>query len=177
MRAILILLSVLLLAGCGQSPAAPGAHNADADTVAIYATVIRRLCTQDDSFGGSFDPAVIYLVRQTDDRAGDPMASQSVPVVLPEEVQNGIAAALNDLAGVIWVDSPDDVLRDAGTGEVVGHGVIVTLGNIAPQADGTVHVPASIYVANLAAAGQTYVLQKENGAWVVKGNTGVQWMS
>lgn len=61
--------------------------------------------------------------------------------------------------------------------EVAGHGAMVTLGNISPQADGTVHVPASIHVADLAATGLTYVLQKVDGVWVVKGNTGVQWVS
>jgi hypothetical protein len=99
-------------------------------------------------------------------------------VVLPEAVQQGVAAALADLpARRVWVDSAADVPRDANTGEVAGHGALVTLGNIVPQGDGNVHVPASIYVASLAAAGQTYVLQKENGVWAVKGNTGVQRMS
>ncbi len=160
----------MLVVGCGGRhpyPATPGTPTPqpDADTVAIYATVVRRLCTRDDSFGGTYKPAVVYLVRQTDDRAGDPSTPRGEPVVLPEAVQNGIGVALRDLpARVVWVNSPEDVPKDARTGEVKGHGVIVTLGNIRPQEDGTVHVPASIYVANLAAAGQTYVLQKENGA-------------
>lgn len=150
----------------------------EADTIAIYATVIRRLCTHDDSFGGTYRPEIIYLVRQTDDRVGDPKTPRTEAVVLAEAVQAGLAAALADLApSLVWVDSHEDVPKDPKTGVVEGHGVIVTVGNIHPQEDGMVHVPASIYVASLAAAGQTYVLQQENGAWVVKGNTGVRWMS
>lgn len=148
------------------------------DAIAIYAAVIRRLCTRDDSFGGTYQPAVVYLLRRTNDAAGDPTAPRGAPVVLPQAVQEGVAAALADLpARRVWVDSAADVPRDARTGEVAGHGALVTLGNIAPQGDGSVHVAASIYVASLAAAGQTYVLRKEDGVWVLKGNTGVQWMS
>ncbi len=162
------------------APAVPTGTAAlsDADTIAIYATVVRRLCTRDDSFGGTYRPAVIYLVRQTNDALGDPTAPHGTAAALPEVVQEGVAAALADLpARLVWVDSAADVPRDANTGEVAGRGVMVTLGNISPQGAGTVRVPASIYVANLAAASQTYVLQKENGAWAVKGNTGVQWIS
>lgn len=101
-----------------------------------------------------------------------------MPVVLSEAVQQGVPAALTDLpARLIWVARSEDVPKDAKAGFVEGHGAIVTLGNISPQRDATVHVPASIYVASLAAAGQTYVLQEVDGVWVVKGNTGVQWMS
>ena len=101
-----------------------------------------------------------------------------MPVVLSEAVQQGVAATLTDLpARLIWVARSEDVPKDAKAGSVEGHGAIVTLDNISPQRDATVHVPASIYVASLAAAGQTYVLQKVDGVWVVTGNTGVQWMS
>jgi len=180
----LLLCAGLLLVGCtaaattAPTPPSPiGAEATGSDTVAIYATVIRRLCTRDDSFGGTYNPAIVYLVRRTNDAAGDPRAPRGVPAPLSEAVQNGISAALDDLPGrIVWVDSPDDAPKDA-MGAVEGHGVIVTLGSISPQEDGSVHVPASIYMASLAAAGQTYVLQQQGGAWVVTGNTGVQWMS
>ncbi|HOG47536.1 MAG TPA: hypothetical protein PLJ35_22440 [Anaerolineae bacterium] len=54
------------------APAAPTGPAALSDAIAICATVIRRLCTRDDSFGGSYQPAVVYLLRRTNDAAGDP---------------------------------------------------------------------------------------------------------
>ncbi len=185
-RLVAGLWALALLVSCtpaiapGASPATTSTAlpGADPDTVAIYATVVRRLCMQDDSFGGRFNPAVVYLVRQTNDAAGDPSTPKSASITLAEGVQQGVSAALVDLpARVIWVDSSQDAPKSPVTGEVEGHGVVVTLGNIARQSDGTVHVPASIFVASLAASGQTYVLQKKGDAWVVTGNTGVRWMS
>jgi hypothetical protein len=77
-----------------------------------------------------------------------------------------------------WIDQHDQANLDPNTGQVdEGTGVIFTFGNIHPQADGTVHVPASLYFANLGAAGKTYVLTKIDGVWTVTGTTGVEWMS
>jgi hypothetical protein len=52
-----------------------------------------------------------------------------------------------------------------------------TLGNIHPQADGTLLVSASIYVASLAAGGQTFILEEKAEGWTVTGATGVTWIS
>ena len=150
----------------------------EADAIAIYAAAVRRLYTEDDSFGGSFRPPILYVLRRTDDAVGDRRAPRLPPATLSPSLQAGLARALGDLpTRLVWVDAVQDVPRDARTGEVKGHGMIVTLGNIRPQADGTVHVPASVYVASLAAASQTYVLEKADGGWRVKGNTGVRWIS
>ncbi len=35
----------------------------------------------------------------------------------------------------------------------------------------------SIYAANLSAAGETCVVERKDGAWVVTGITGVRWVS
>jgi len=84
------------------------------------------------------------------------------------DYQSGHAGGPGGPAGSAWVDSAADVPKDAGRGEVGGHGALVTVGNIALQGDGSVRVAASIDVASLAAAGQTYGLRKEDGVWAVK---------
>ena len=87
-------------------------------------------------------------------------------------------AALSDLpAELSWVNAFDAVALDESTGQVEGDGVVVTVGNIHLQEDGSGLVSASIYIANLAAGGQTYIVEEVDGSWQVTGNTGYQWMS
>ena len=67
--------------------------------------------------------------------------------------------------------------RDSNTGVVEGNGAIITLGNVHFQEDGSAFVSASIYVANLAAGGLTYIVERIDGTWQVVGDTGVRWMA
>jgi hypothetical protein len=199
-RALLALILLSALAGCqpGTSGTPGGAETrsipqatataaatvtptvsqVEAEQVAIYAAVIRRVYLRDDTFGGTLQAPVIYLVARTDDRAGDPTVEQAPSVALPEPLQAAISADLAALpARLEWVSSADEVARDGKTGAVAGGGAIITLGNIHSQADGSAQVSASIYVANLAAGGQTYILERVDGTWTVTGNTGTQWIS
>ncbi|NLF14883.1 MAG: hypothetical protein GX597_24090, partial [Anaerolineaceae bacterium] len=77
---------------------------------------------------------------------------------------------------VTWVESRDQVPMD-DKDTVEGGGAIFTLGNPHFQTDGTVHVSASLYFANLGAGGRTYILQEVDGEWRIIGTTGVEWMS
>jgi hypothetical protein len=56
-------------------------------------------------------------------------------------------------------------------------GAIITLGNIDLQKNGSIQLAGSIYIANLAAGGITYVLEKKNGVWEITGTTQVRWIS
>lgn len=163
----------LCLSACRQTDSLP-----ESDHAAIYAAVIRQLVTIDDTFGGTLHPSLIYVLTTTNDQAGDPDTPSGDSQSLAPELQNNIVAALADLtATIIWVESREDVPIDAHTGQIAENGVLVMLGNVHPQTDGTVHVPASIYIANLAAGGQTYVLEQVEGVWMIMGNTGVEWIS
>ena len=109
---------------------------------------------------------------------GDPDLEQSAPKLLSEALQSSISQAVADLpTQLVWVDDRTKVPVDATTGAVSDKGAIITLGNIHPQKDGSALVSGSIYVAMLAAGGQTYVVEQVNGTWQVSGNTGVLWMS
>jgi hypothetical protein len=77
---------------------------------------------------------------------------------------------------VVWIKDASEVPMDPTTGALADGGIIMTLGNIHLQRDGTVQVSGGICVAQLAAGGQTYVLGQKNGDWEVAGNTGVVWM-
>ena len=147
------------------------------DQIDIYAAVIRQLAGPDDTGGGALDKPILYIIRQTNDRAGDPGLDAGEQVVLSDELQQGITAALDDLPPeIIWIDGREELTFDE-EGFVAGGGVILTLGNIRPQSGGKVQVAGSIYFASLGAGGQTYVLARQGEEWVVTGNTGTQWIS
>lgn len=169
-----LFLFVLLAAGCAGTAVEP----TEDDTAAIYAAVIRQIDTEDDTFAGTLQPPTLHILGTTDDRAGEPGKGEANAESLSEAVRDGVTTALADLpADLVWVETQEDVRLERHTGAVVDGGAIITLGNVTPQRGGSVHVPASIYVANLAAGGQTYVLEKVDGVWTVTGNTGVQWIS
>ncbi len=169
-----LVLTGMLVAGCTPAPVVVTPD----EWAAIYATVIRRIYTTDDTFGGTLAPDTLFIIRATDDAAADPLAERSESVTLSEQVQADITAALDDLPTRIeWVDSRDDVPLDPETNGVAGDGAIITLGTIHPQEDGAVHVAGSIYVAMLAAGGQTYVMEQVDGVWTITGTTGPIWMS
>jgi hypothetical protein len=60
---------------------------------------------------------------------------------------------------------------------VAGKGVIITLGNVHFQEDGSALISASIYIANMAVGGLTYVTERIDGTWQIVGDTGVRWMA
>lgn len=153
----------------GPSPF-PSPTPPPADDVEIYSTVVRRVVGPDDTFGGKLEKPVIYILRATNDKAGDPLAPSSDSVILSQALQESIAAELADLPSrIVWVDSRDQVRFDERA--------IITLGNIRFEGDRKAFVPASIYVAPLAAGGQTYVVEKEEGKWTITGTTGTMWIS
>lgn len=171
----ILLLLALLAVACGDN----GAQPSEEEAAAIYATVIRQIYTEDDTHGGTLQAPRLYIVGTTDDRAGDPTGGEGgAATLISPAVRQSISEQLADLpAEIVWVESPDEVERDADTGIVSRGGVIITLGNITPQEQDVIHVPTSIYIAPLGAGGQAYVLEKVDGAWTITGNTGVEWIS
>ena len=169
----IVFLTLLLLTACTSAPTLT-----EADEVAIYTAVIEQLYIHDDTFGGTYQAADTTILTQTDDSVGDPEIEQLEPQVLATAVQTEITAALAHLpTNIVWVESRTAVPLDDATGSVANNGIILTLGNIHPQRDGTVLVSGSIYVGMLAAGGQTYILEQAAGGWQIKGTTGVQWIS
>ncbi len=146
------------------------------DPADIYAQVVRQVYTVDHTFGQPPNFPVIYLVQRTDDSVGASGSPANGQAIAPSD-QDRITAALTGLpAKFIWVDRAADVPKDAN-GAVADGGAIITVGNITPQLDGTLHVPASIYIAVLAAGGQTYVLENTADGWQITGTTGPVWIS
>jgi hypothetical protein len=144
----------------------------------IYAAVVSQLYTVDHTFGEPPNFPIIYIVETTDDSVGDTDAPQTKSNLLLRSIQLAITASLDDLpADFVWVGNSNEVPLDNDTGVVEGNGAIITLGNVHFQEDGSALVSASIYIANLAAGGLTYSVERIDSAWQVVGDTGVHWMA
>jgi len=149
------------------------------DETAIYAVVIQQLATVDDTFGGNLNPETLYVIKNTDDSAGNPVeGQQSNTRMITETVQSEISSMLNDLPiEIVWVDRFEHAEFEESGFEVKRGGAIITLGNIYLKEGGSVQVAGSIYIANLAAGGTTYILEKVDGAWEITGRAGPSWIS
>jgi hypothetical protein len=180
---VLVIMPVSLI-GCnsgGSSTLSP------ADQESIYAAVVRRLATVDDTFGGTLKPSRLFIIRNTDDKAGDPSEKDSQSTAIPPASQEKITGMLNDLsADIVWIDefadaefeeSPPAGLENLSMQVIKAGGAIFTLGNAYLQKDGSVRVAGSIYVDNLATGGATYVLVKKDGVWAITGTIGARWIS
>ncbi len=154
------------------------------DESAIYSAVIRELYTVDHTFDVAPEFPVLYLVNRTDDGVGGGNETAQASQPITEPIQQAIESLLLNPgpgsqplpARLVWIADPEQAPRDA-QGSIAEGGAIITLGNIRPQPDGSVHVAASIYIGMLAAGGQTYVLEQQGGAWRVTGKTGLIWIS
>jgi len=177
LRLIALSLALILSTLTACATPAPTLSEDDQDQAAIYAAVVRQLYTVDHTFGD--EPPnfpKVYLPRATDDKVGDLRSTEAKSSILAELVQEAIVAALDNLpAEFIWIDDRDEVPMDRGG--VEGNGAIITLGNIYLQEDGSVQVAASIYIANMAGCGMTYIVERVDGVWQVVGYTGVRWIS
>ncbi len=172
-----VTVSVLGVAACGGSDKESGLTVQD--EVVIYAEVIRQLATVDDTYGGDLNPATVYVIKNTDDKVGNPGEQEARSKVIPDTSQSTITDLLSDLpAEIIWVDKLEDAeFEQTPYFEVKDGGAIITLGNIYVQADGSVQVAGSIYTAAMAVGGTTYVLEKVDGSWEITGRVGGFWIS
>ena len=176
---LICILSVyfVVLAACSCGGLTPSTL-APSEEAAVYSVVIHQIYLEDDTCGGKFLAPTTYIVRYTDDRAGDHRINDAQSVLLTKSMQTDITAALSDLpTEVVWVDSFDNVERAGLGGGVINGGAIITLGNIYERKDGSIQVAGSIYMALLGAGGQTYVLQIIDGLWSITGNEGTIWIS
>ncbi len=176
------LLTFILLVAVGLFLAAMESGESQAmvtveDESVIYATIIHRIYTKHDTTGENRQPFTLYLITRTDDSTGEPEIEQLEPVQLAQETQIVIEQRLSDLpTDIVWADSFDDVVLDPDTGQVMGDGLIITLGSIHPQPGGTVRVPVESYFANLGAEGRIYLLKQDRGEWTIESTT-LEWIS
>ena len=160
----------------------PGATSvaipAESDEVAIYQAVIRKLAGLDDNAGGIQPRRTLYILRTTSIPVGDPELHERNPIAISDSIQTGIVAALASApVKIVWVDRFDQAPTDKNNGQVLDHGVVISLGNLYFQSNSKVLVPASTTAGPMTTSGRTYVVQEQAGVWTVTGTTGFEWMS
>jgi hypothetical protein len=172
---ILLLLAVAGCSGAGDT----GSALASTDEAQIYAAAIRQIYNVDHSFGGE-SPGwpLVYVVSVTDDSVmvDAPTAPSKT---LASTLQEAITAELADQPfELIWIQSRQEAPIDPSNGQVAeGEGIIISLGNLHPQDDGSVQLPFFMTCGGLCGIGKTYVLNRAGDAWQVTGSTGPEIMS
>jgi ABC-type transport system involved in multi-copper enzyme maturation permease subunit len=150
---------------------------------AVYAEVIRKAVT--DLLGPRKDLAAsttrlsaLYVVSKTNDKTGSPDTQDAGPQAISPEIQSGLARPLADLAPrLTWVNGIEEIKLVPPDDAVPEGGLLINLGNIQVQFDGSVLVPVSVYQTSLSGGGQTYQLaQRSNAGWQVVGTVGTSWI-
>jgi hypothetical protein len=151
----------------------------ESDQAQIYAAAVRQIYNVDHSFGNQ-SPAwpLVYLMRTTDDTVM-PDAPDDPSQRLSGPLQEAIAA---ELAGepfqLIWFDETEGAPIDPTNGQVAdGEGIIITLGNIHGQDDGSVQLSFFMVCGGLCGIGKTYILNPVDNTWQVTGSTGPEIIS
>ena len=172
---LLLALLLLLVAGCTATQNTnddpnPAENN---DNAQIYAAAIREIQAIARS------SVLVYLVTTTEDLvyADAPTApSQKVPVELQEAITAELAGERYEL---IWIEAFDDAPIGPTNPKIAegwhiaeGDGIIITLGNIHPQDDGSVQLSFWMTCADVCGVGKTYVLNEYSNNWHVTGSVG-----
>jgi hypothetical protein len=179
---VLILAVLLLLAAAGCTATEETNDDPDAadtnDDAQIYAAAIRQIYDVDHSFGDPPGWPLVYAVTTTTDSAM--VDTPSAPSQkLAADLQEAIAAELaNEPFELIWIEAFDDAPIDPANGQISdGDGIIITLGNIHSQDDGTVQLPFFMTCGGLCGIGKTYVLNQVDGVWQIFGSVGPEVVS
>ena len=178
MKKIIYLLALLLvLASVGCT--ATGTPNNDPnptdihDNAQIYATAIREIHTYARS------SSLVYVVIPTEDMVifvGPIHPSQKLAADLQEAITAELAEENYQL---IWIEAFEDaptspINQETGDGWKIaeGEGMIITLGNIHPQEDGSVQLSFFMACADVCGIGMNLILNQDYGNWHVSGSVG-----
>jgi hypothetical protein len=161
-----------------STPSFITAVQSEQDSLAIYQAVIMKVLLSQDSYFQATKNPTIFIIRYTNDAAGDPQLLHSKTEYISENFQDSITSKLSELKfKVVWIDNMEQAITNRETGHVKDSGIIITLGNINFENANKVLVPASYYIAPLGAGGRTYTVEKVEEDWAVTGFTGSVWMS
>ena len=133
------------------------------DQAAIFAAIVRQLCTVDHTLGESPDYRVVYLQPATEDaKVSQSVLPRAESHLLSKPVRTAVVAALIDLPlEFLWEDAPsvsadDDVFI-----------AVVTLGNIHLREDGSAVVSARLDIDLHTGMPWVYVLGPVDSVWQV----------
>lgn len=172
---LLTLLLVLAAVACTGSQNAGDDSSAleSSDEAQIYAAAIREIQAIAPTIGQ------VYVVSATEDQAFSDLPedpSRKLPLDLQEAITAELAGERYEL---IWIEMFDDAPKGPISPEIEegwiiaeGDGMVITLGNLHPQDDGSVQLSFFMSCADMCGSGKTYVLNQESGNWRVTGAVG-----
>lgn len=177
MKNLMLIIGVMLIfaVGCSSSPVEISTES----KLIIYKAVITEAYFVDHSFQQPPMWSTIYVHRITEDLILEPDAPRSDSQLISNEIQQGLTTGLDNIpADIFWIGDASEASIDPQNGQILdGRGVILTLGNIHLQDDGSVWVSFWLQCGSLCGIGKTYVLEESNGGWQVTGSTGIDIMS
>jgi hypothetical protein len=177
-----LLLPVFLL--IYSNSAFPSVSLADDETAEIYAAVVNRLVTGDDTYGGKLKPYRLYISREilADCVFPDPVPDSDkcptqVAGTMPRAIEHQLSRLLaTSRRKVVFVRNLTSLRRMKNSGKIVGGGVLISLSEIVQGTPDTVTLHGTIYIAYLAAGGTGYQFKKKNGHWVLT-HSRMGWIS
>lgn len=166
--AAVVLVSALLLGGCGPTS---GADQASAEAE-IYAAVTRYLVEFDNTFGPNYRFAEVLVVNHLDPDAGDALKGwDRSDALLSEDQRTAIAAALEDLAPVRFIDSQRDHIRKDELAPVIPGSAIITLAPAEFDSEGAT-VGVNLWCGGTCGLWITYRVTDGPDGWTVSGTEG-----
>jgi ABC-2 type transport system permease protein len=140
----------------------------------IYAAVIRHMYLIEFGRADLPENTVLYVAHRTDDSFGDPNTPTSDEQLISAEVQEAASAALADLPlEVRWIEERSRAPVDE-EGHIADGGRLIVLGNLHIQS-GTEGTVSGLITNNQTETGWTFIINYENGSWLVAGDTGYLW--
>jgi hypothetical protein len=143
----------------------------------IYSAVVRQLVITDNTFGQS-PFQLVYIVDGVAPRSPE-LSLDTEGEPFSDGLKSEIVSQTVTLPPVVFVARPEEKMDPArqGVTGVDNDGVIIGLGPIEPQGEGTVHVGAGFFCGGLCGLGLTYVVQNIGDQWVIVGKTGAESIS
>jgi hypothetical protein len=185
-RIAVLVCAGLLLGGCADHSPAAGPAAAPSATATpeqsraaqVYAAVIRKLVLGANGSAPDATPYKrIWVVDHEVVNAGQPDGQDQAGAAFSDALKADLKQALADLPPLAFISDPDTALTpdyaaaDPLRGQIRGHGTVILLSPIETHGD-RLHVGHELWCAAHCAEWFTSVLQKQDDAWVVTGETG-----
>lgn len=163
-----VIAMVAVACGDAEPTTTTAPDGSSTDTAAIYAISLRRLVTDDNTFGGDGNPFSELLVQTSLD-PGAGTAEGGVRPLTGEE-RTAIEEALTPIAPIRWIDDADEWRTDELMPVIEGS-AILGVGRITFDDDGAL-VPMSMWCGGLCGTWFDYRVTSSDEGWVVSGVEG-----
>ncbi len=174
----LVIIAFVTLAACANSavPRSGPSESSPVDTTTLdaYEALIRSMTGSEP---GPVSWETVYVLTPICNNAGQPEEAEGCDAAISADEQAQLFARLSDLGAP--VEFIVEISGTLGNRVLTGkeRSIIVHLGPISPQNDGSLQIPASYNCGGLCGSGTTHVLTLKDGRWEVTGSVGGGWIA